>query len=116
MTSFGLRALIGTLLCGTALNMLPAQNAPLSPERAAARAWREQHEGAILTEFADFVAIPNLSSDSANIHRNAEYLLTMLAKRGFTNRQLLTLPGVAPAVYAELPAPGATYADFVCAL
>ena len=99
---------IGALLCAAALETAAAQGAPLSPERATARAWREQHEGAILTEFAELIAIPNLASDSANIRRNADYLLAMLEKRGFTNRKLLTLPGVPPAVYAELPAPGAT--------
>jgi acetylornithine deacetylase/succinyl-diaminopimelate desuccinylase-like protein len=85
-----------------------AQPSIISPERAAARAWRQQHEGAILTEFAELIAIPNLASDSANIRRNADFLLAMLEKRGFTNRKMLTLPGVPPAVYAELPAPGAT--------
>jgi acetylornithine deacetylase/succinyl-diaminopimelate desuccinylase-like protein len=32
----------------------------------------------------------------------------MLNKRGFSNRQLLTVPGGPPVVYAELPSPGAT--------
>ena len=54
---------IGALLCAAALETAAAQGAPLSPERATARAWREQHEGAILTEFAELIAIPNLASD-----------------------------------------------------
>ena len=85
-----------------------AQAAPASAERAAARSYRQQHEGAILTEFAELVAIPNLASDTAGIRRNASYLLSMLEKRGFVNRRLLTVPGAPPAVYGELPAPGAT--------
>jgi acetylornithine deacetylase/succinyl-diaminopimelate desuccinylase-like protein len=76
--------------------------------RAAARTYREQHEGAIVRDFADLLAIPNLATDSANIRRNADHLLGMLARRGFTNTKLLTVPDAPPAVYGELPAPGAT--------
>lgn len=76
--------------------------------RAAARVYREQHEGAILTEFAELLALPNLASDSVGIWRNANHLLTMLERRGFTNRQLLTVPGGPPSVYGELSSPGAT--------
>ncbi len=108
MISVRLRLAIATVSLFVAWRPTAAQQPPVSPERAAARAYREQHEGAILTEFAELIAIPNLASDSANIRRNAEYLLAMLEKRGFMNRRLLTLPGVPPAVYAELPAPGAT--------
>ncbi len=76
--------------------------------RAAARTYREANEGAIITEFAELLALPNVASDSAGIRRNADYLLTMLGKRGFTNTRLLTVPGAPPAVYGELPAVGAT--------
>ena len=76
--------------------------------RAAARVYREKNEGAILTEFAELLSLPNLASDSAGIRRNADHLVAMLGKRGFTNSQLLTVPGGPPAVYGELPAPGAT--------
>ena len=76
--------------------------------RNAARSYRESKEGEILTEFAGLLAIPNLASDSANIRRNADHLLGMLARRGFTNTQLLTVPGGPPSVYGELPSPGAT--------
>ena len=88
----------------------PAQqpSTPGARARAAARDYRERNEAAIVGEFASLLAIPNLASDSAGIHRNAEHLLRMLAQRGFTNTQLLTVPGAAPSVYGELPAPGAT--------
>lgn len=76
--------------------------------RAAARVYREGHEGAILTDFAELLSLPNLATDSAGIWRNANHLLSMLEKRGFSNRRLLTVPGAPPAVYAELPATGAT--------
>ncbi len=76
--------------------------------RAAARVYREQHEGAILTEFAELLSLPNLATDSVNIRRNADFLVRMLQGRGFTNTRLLTVPGGPPAVYGELMQPGAT--------
>lgn len=75
--------------------------------RAAARDYRERHESEILGEFTELLAMPNLASDSTGIRRNADYLIQMLAKRGFTNTRLLTTPGGPPAVYGELPSPGA---------
>ncbi|MDB4905406.1 MAG: peptidase [Gemmatimonadetes bacterium] len=86
---------------------LAAQSTGAS-SRAAARTYREAHEGSILREFSELLSLPNLASDSAGIRRNDEYLLAMLAKRGFTSTQLLTVPGGPPAVYGELRAPGAT--------
>ena len=76
--------------------------------RQAARIYREQHEGAILTEFAELLSLPNLATDSVNIRRNADHLLRMLGARGFTNTKLLTVPGGPPAVYGEFLQPGAT--------
>ena len=76
--------------------------------RTAARDYRLAHESEILSEFTELLALPNLASDSAGIRRNADYLVQMLGKRGFTNTRLLTVPGGPPAVYGELPAAGAT--------
>jgi len=76
--------------------------------RAAAREYRVRREGAILREFAELLAIPNLATDSTNIRRNAQTLMRMLERRGFRNTQLLVAPGAPPAVYGELPAGGAT--------
>src|SRR4051812_26381874 len=84
------------------------QASPGAQARAAARDYRQQREGAIVSEFSQLLSLPNLASDSAGIRRNAEHLLTMLGKRGFTNTRLLTVPNAPPAVYGELPAPGAT--------
>ena len=79
-----------------------------STARTVARVYRESHEGMILSEFAELLALPNLASDSVGIWKNANYLLGMLEKRGFTNRRLLTVPGGPPAVYGELATPGAS--------
>ena len=40
---------------------------PANPAALAARHWREQHERAIVDEFVALLAIPDVSSDRANI-------------------------------------------------
>lgn len=100
------RAAVAALLLATA-SAAHAQSVGTSA-RAAAREYRQGHESEILNEFTELLAIPNLASDSVNIRRNADYLLGMLSRRGFTRTQLLTVPGGPPAVYGELPSPGAT--------
>ena len=101
--------LIVLATCATGAAFAHAQ-APVSGSaaRQAARVYREQHEGAILTEFAELLSLPNLATDSVNIRRNADHLLRMLVGRGFTNTKLLTVPGGPPAVYGEFLQPGAT--------
>jgi acetylornithine deacetylase/succinyl-diaminopimelate desuccinylase-like protein len=74
--------------------------------RARVAAWRAAHEGDVVREYLDLLRIPNLASDSVNIRRNAAALLTMLERRGVTAR-LLDAPGSPPAVFGELPVPGA---------
>lgn len=96
-------------LLGLVASALPAQVRVSGPAaRAAARVYREQHEGEILTEFAELLSLPNVASDSVNIRRNADFLVRMLQKRGFANTKLLTVPGGPPAVYGEFMQPGAT--------
>jgi acetylornithine deacetylase/succinyl-diaminopimelate desuccinylase-like protein len=64
------------------------------------------HQRAILAEFLDLVAIPNLRSDPANIKRNADFLKQMLDKRGM-NAEIWETPST-PLVYGEKLVPGAT--------
>jgi len=59
-----------------------------------------------LAELAEFMAIPNVASDTVNIRRNAERLMEMMRKRGIAPR-LLEDAGAPPVVYGELAAPGA---------
>jgi acetylornithine deacetylase/succinyl-diaminopimelate desuccinylase-like protein len=73
---------------------------------AAARA-AEPDRRAIVAEFADFLAIPNLASDAPNIARNAAAIQAMFEKRGVATR-LLTLEGAPPIVVGDLRVPGAT--------
>ena len=75
--------------------------------RARVAAWRAAHEVAIVREFAELLAIPNLASDSIDIRRNAAAIVAMLERRGVAAR-LLQTPRSPPAVFGELDAPGAT--------
>src|ERR1041385_3215264 len=85
-----------------------AQAASGDTLRARIRAYRAQHDTSIVRELRDFVAIPNVAGDTANIRRNAERLRSMLAARGVAARILESPGGGSPAVYGELASPGAT--------
>jgi acetylornithine deacetylase/succinyl-diaminopimelate desuccinylase-like protein len=52
------------------------------------------------------LSLRNVASNRSDIQRNADHLLGMLRRRGFEAR-LLTAGDSPPAVYGELPAPGA---------
>ncbi len=71
------------------------------------REWREAREPQITKEFADFLAIPNVASDSASLRRNAREIVSMLTRRGVEAR-LLSNGEFPPVVYGELKSPGAT--------
>ena len=105
------RALLGALaLCAPTL--VPdsaagqATRSDATALRSAVQRYRTTHEGAILREFAELLAIPNVASDRANIHRNADALVTMLRRRGVAAR-LLTVDDAPPVVYGEITVPGA---------
>lgn len=69
------------------------------------RDYRQQHEQDIIREFMEVLSIPNIASDRENIRRNAEFLRTMLERRGFAGRVMETAGN--PVVFGELSAPGA---------
>ena len=75
--------------------------------RAAVRSYSQANDTRILGELAEFLALPNLASDSVNIRRNARHIMRMLERRGIRT-QLLEAPGSPPAVFGELRAPNAT--------
>ena len=54
----------------------------------------------ILEALRDYVAIPNVTADGANVRRNAQYLASELKRRGL-NVELLERQGVNPVVYAD---------------
>lgn len=70
------------------------------------RAYRQAHEKEILASFVQFLSIPNVASDKANIKRNADFIVQALAQRGIKAR-LLEVTGAPPVVYAEINPPNA---------
>jgi len=79
------------------------QSNPSGNLNDAVRAYVSAHRQEILREFEDFLAIPNLASDTTNIQKNASALAAMLQKRGLQVR-LLQVENAPPAVLAVLPA------------
>ena len=63
----------------------------------------------LLRDFEQFLAIPNVAAEPAELRSNAEFLLGQLSQRGVEAR-LLSAPGVTapPVVWGEVRTPGAT--------
>ncbi len=81
---------------------------PSPPDASAAvRDWTHRNEAAIVREFVELLAIPNVASDTPNIERNARHIKALFEKRGLAV-EILDGAGGPPAVYAERRAPGAT--------
>src|ERR1700720_1566250 len=71
------------------------------------RDYRMDHEDRIVRELTEFLSIPNMASDTANIQKNAEHLREMLEARGIETH-LLPITGRGPVVFGKLIAPAAT--------
>jgi len=97
----------GIVLVTTALGA-PANAQKTSPVDAAkaVREYREANEDRIVRELREFLAIPNVAGDTANIQKNAERLRVMLEARGIETH-LLSIEGRGPVVFGKLETPGA---------
>ncbi|MEZ5332440.1 MAG: M20/M25/M40 family metallo-hydrolase [Thermoanaerobaculia bacterium] len=82
----------------------PAAAEPPSVE--AVRAWRVEHGAAVLRDFVELLAIPNVASDSTDIGRNAQHIVDALTARGVA-AELWTVEGAPPVVYGRLDVEGA---------
>ena len=87
------------------VSILPAQ----TKEVLAVRKQTKQHMATMMSEFIDFLTIPNVAGDSVNISRNAGFVMQMMKKRGIQNVQLLHAASniTPPAIYGEVNVPGA---------
>jgi len=107
--------LAGLLRIGIAITAISA-SAGLSAQDQAAdniaatkqaiNEYRSQREAAIITDFVDLLALPNVATNLPDMERNADHISGLLETRGFATRRLRA--GGAPYVYAELMTPGAT--------
>lgn len=72
------------------------------------REYRIANEHKLLSTFVEMLAMPNIASDTANINRNADYLVGTMKQRGLNPRLLKAAdPKVPPVVYGEYLTPGA---------
>ncbi|MGC1303462.1 MAG: M20/M25/M40 family metallo-hydrolase [Caulobacteraceae bacterium] len=78
------------------------------PARVAADGYVASHQKAILGEFTDFLAMPDVATTVPDVERNAAHVTELLKQRGFETRILSAGPGTPPTVYGELKTPGAT--------
>lgn len=80
-----------------------------TPLQEKVRAWRTAEESRLIDEFREFVAIPNMTVDRANIRRNADFIVAMMKRRGIAARLLTSAAeNVNPVVFGEVKVPGAT--------
>jgi acetylornithine deacetylase/succinyl-diaminopimelate desuccinylase-like protein len=99
MKKKSISAAIGLLIAGLSL----AQN-----DLGKVRGWRRSHEHQILAEYFEFLSLPNFALDALNIQKNAEFIASMLEKRGIKAELLpAQTPGTPPAVFGEISVPGA---------
>jgi len=79
-----------------------------SPAAAAPRDWIAANRVPLLREYLELLAIPNVATDRANIRRNADHIVRMMARRGLSPRLLESADGsTPPLVYGEWRVPGA---------
>lgn len=93
------------------LAMLGSGAAVAAPDPAAIRTgvrnWRQANERQLLTAYGQFVAMPSIASNLADVDRNADYLVKQLEARGFDTRLLRAQAGTPASVFAERRTPGA---------
>lgn len=103
-------AIVATLCAGHAnAQQIPSTTAAvLKPAQVVqeVRHYRMNNEDRIIRELAEFLAIPNLASDTENIHKNAARLQAMLEARGIETH-LLSISGRGPVVFGKLNTPSA---------
>ena len=96
--------LMGTLPCvALAQKSTPLPAAQVVQE---VRNYRMANEDRIVRELSEFLAIPNIASDTVNIQKNAARLVEMLEARGIETH-LLTISGRGPVVFGKLITPEA---------
>src|SRR5258707_9174269 len=83
--------------------MLAQKSTPPPPAQVAqaVRDYRMDNEDRIIRELSEFLAIPNIATDTPNIQKNAAHLVEMLEARGIETH-LLPITGRGPVVFGKL--------------
>jgi acetylornithine deacetylase/succinyl-diaminopimelate desuccinylase-like protein len=80
-----------------------------APVAAAPADWVANNRAAVLDEYRQLLAIPNVATNVADIRRNAAHIMAMMERRGLAPRLLEgASASVPPAIYGEWLVPGAT--------
>jgi acetylornithine deacetylase/succinyl-diaminopimelate desuccinylase-like protein len=97
---------IAMLFCAHGAPCLAQKRAAIPPAQVAeeVRSYRLNNEDRILRELTEFLAIPNVASDTENIQKNAAHLVEMLEARGIETH-LLPISGRGPVVFGKLNVP-----------
>src|SRR5580658_7453816 len=76
----------------------------------AARTYTTPRQAELTQQFSDFLSVPNVAADPANLRKNADFLVAQLQQRG-AEAKLLTDPAlpttIPPVVFGEIKTPGA---------
>jgi acetylornithine deacetylase/succinyl-diaminopimelate desuccinylase-like protein len=108
-----LKKILVAVLIGMAPAVAMAQSPAGKPRMAPVevtrqvRAYRMKNEDRIVRELTEFLAIPNVASDTINIQKNAAHLVEILEARGIETH-LLPIAGRGPVVFGKLTAPDAS--------
>jgi acetylornithine deacetylase/succinyl-diaminopimelate desuccinylase-like protein len=91
------------ILCIFAVNTFAQKPVRLTPAQIAqeARDYRTNNEDRIVRELSDFLAIPNIASDTANIQKNADHLVELLEARG-VETHLFAIKDRGPVIFGKL--------------
>ncbi len=102
-------AMFGGLLALSSADSYAQKTVRLNPAQVVqeVRDYRTNNEDRIIRELCDFLAIPNLASDTVNIQKNAAQLVELLEARGIETH-LLSIKDRGPVVFGKLTSPEAT--------
>ena len=104
-----MRNILVTLLIALApVGAMGQKQTPPTPAEVVqvVRDYRMRNEDRIVRELSEFLAIPNVASDTPNIQKNAAHLVEMLEARGIETH-LLPISGRGPVVFGKLISPEA---------
>ena len=96
------------LSCFAALLFSLATTIAAQTPPQAAREYTAAHRVELVQRFSDFLSIPNVAADPANLKRNSDLLVAKLRDRG-VNSRLLSLPGAPSVVFGQIDVPGAQH-------
>ncbi len=97
------KILVALLIAFLPAQVLAQKSTPPAPAQVVqeVRDYRMDNEDRIVRELSEFLAIPNVASDTPNIQKNAAHLVEMMEARGIETH-LLPISGRGPVVFGKL--------------